>query len=67
MARKRCLVSDTDLKRFLTAVKAAGFKVFGIELDAVAGKVRVTTSEQAGELSAEEALKEWEERRARPS
>jgi hypothetical protein len=67
MARKTSTISKTELERFLGVVKAAGLKIFGIEMDVVAGKVRIDTSGAAGGMSADEALKEWEAKRARPS
>jgi hypothetical protein len=43
MSRRPCALRETDLKRAVKAVRAAGMDITGIEIEPVTGKIKIVT------------------------
>jgi hypothetical protein len=63
MSRRPCMFRETDLKRAIKAVRAAGIDVAGVEIEPVTGKMTIMTGSN---LDAEKLtdLDLWQRKRA---
>ena len=48
MSRRPCTFRETDVKRAVRAVRAAGIEIAGVEIEPGTGKITITTSGISG-------------------